>query len=106
MNPPPSNGAVNPPVLRAEAAADVEVACQWYEARRRGLADEFLDVVGEALEFIGAHHESAPIVHRDIRRQLLKRFPFGIFYRVTQGRVVVLGCLHAHRNPRGGQSGR
>jgi toxin ParE1/3/4 len=91
---------VSPPILRPEAAADVEEACRWYEARRQGLGDEFLEVVGEALEFIGAHHESAPIVHRDARRQLLRRFPHGIFYRVIQDQVVVLGCFHARRNPR------
>ena len=95
---------MNSPILRPEAAADVEEACRWYEARRQGLSDEFLDVVGEALEFIGTHHESAPIVHRDIRRQLLRRFPCGILYRVIQARVVVLGCFHARRNPRAWRS--
>ncbi len=91
---------MNPLILRPEAAADVEEACRWYEARRQGLGDEFLDVVGEAIEYIGTRNESAPIVHRDLRRQLLKRFPYGILYRVIHGQVVVLGCFHARRTPR------
>ncbi len=97
---------MSPPILRPEAAADVEEACRWYEARCQGLGDEFLEVVGEALEFIGAHPESAPIVHRDAHRQLLRRFPHGIFYRVIQDRVVVLGYFHAQRNPRAWRSRR
>ncbi len=92
------------PLLRPEAAADLEEACRWYDARRPGLGDELLDVVGDALAFIGTHHESAPIVHRDVRRQLSRRFPYGIVYRVVEGRVVVLGCFHATRTPRAWRS--
>lgn len=91
---------MNPPVLRPAAAADVEEAWQWYEAQREGLGDEFLQVVQQAIESIGAFPESAPVVLRDIRRQLLKRFPYGLFYRLIAGQVVVVACFHAKRNPR------
>jgi len=91
---------VNPPVLRPAAAADVEEAWQWYEAQREGLGDEFLQVVQQAIESIGTLPESAPVVQRDIRRQLLKRFPYGLFYRLIEGQVVVVACFHAKRNPR------
>ncbi len=88
------------PIFRPAAAADVEDAWQWYEARRDGLGDEFLDVVQATLESITAHPESAPVVHRDVRRQLLRRFPFGLFYRIVEGQVVVVACFHAKRSPR------
>jgi plasmid stabilization system protein ParE len=91
---------VNPPILRPAAAADVEDAWQWYEARRDGLGDEFLEAVRETLESIPAHPESAPVVHRDIRRHLLRRFPYGIFYRLIRGELVVVACFHAKRDPR------
>jgi len=97
---------VNPPTFRPEAAADIEEACRWHEARRPGLGDEFLDGVGEALGFLGVRPESAPVVHRDVRRQLLRRFPYGIFYGVIDGQVVVLGCFHARRDPRTWRSPR
>jgi plasmid stabilization system protein ParE len=91
---------VNPPVLRPAAAADVEEAWLWYEAQREGLGDEFLQVVQDALESIAAFPESAPLVQRDIRRHLLRRFPYGLFYRLIQGQVVVVACFHAKRSPR------
>lgn len=90
---------MNPPVLRPAAAADVEEAWQWYEAQREGLGDEFLQVVQEAIESIGTFPESAPVVQRDIRRQLLKRFPYGLFYRLIHDQVVVVACFHAKRSP-------
>ncbi len=88
------------PILRPAAAADVEDAWRWYEERREGLGDEFLEVVRAALESIRAHPDSAPVVYRDVRRQLLRRFPYGLFYRVIGGQVVVVACFHAKRNPR------
>ena len=90
---------MNPPILRPAAAADVEGAWRWYEAQRDGLGDEFLEVVRAALESIRVHPESAPVVHRGICRQLLRRFPYGLFYRLIGGQVVVLACFHAKRNP-------
>ena len=95
---------MNPPVLRPSAAADVEDAWQWYEAQREGLGDEFLVVVEKTLESIAAYPESAPLVHRDVRRQLLRRFPYGLFYRIILGQVVVVACFHAKRNPRAWRS--
>jgi toxin ParE1/3/4 len=91
---------VTSPIFRPAAAADVEDAWQWYEARREGLGDEFLDVIQATLESITAHPESAPVVHRDVRRQLLRRFPFGLFYRIVEEQVVVVACFHAKRSPR------
>lgn len=89
-----------PPILRPAAAADVEEAWGWYEARRKGLGDEFLEVVRTNLESIRVHPESAPVVQCDVRRHLLKRFPYGLFYRLIQGQVVVVACFHAKRSPR------
>jgi plasmid stabilization system protein ParE len=31
---------------------------------------------------------------------LLRRFPYGVFYRVIEGQVVVVACFHAKRHPR------
>jgi plasmid stabilization system protein ParE len=73
----------------------VEEAWRWYESRREGLGDG----VGETLEAVRAHPEAAPVVHRDIRRRLLRRFPYGLFYRLIEGQVVVVACFHASRSP-------
>jgi plasmid stabilization system protein ParE len=91
---------LKPPILRAAAAADVEEAYDWYEAQREGLGDEFLAAVQAALESILNHPEAAPIVHRETRRLLLRRFPYGIHYRLIDEEVVVVACFHAKRNPR------
>jgi len=91
---------LKPPILRLAAAADVEDAYRWYEERREGLGDEFLAAIQAAVDSVVAHPLAAPIVHRDTRRVLVRRFPYGVFYRLIKGQVVVVACFHAKRHPR------
>ncbi len=39
------------------------------------------------------------IILRDMRRFLLKRFPYAVFYRAYPTAVVVVACMHGRRNP-------
>ena len=43
--------------------------------------------------------ESLPVVRPRIRRVLLRRFPYGIFYVVQPSVVLVLAVIHARRAP-------
>jgi plasmid stabilization system protein ParE len=39
------------------------------------------------------------LVYRDVRKALVRRFPYAIFYRVRNARVVVLAVFHSKRDP-------
>ena len=93
-------------IFRPAAAADVEEAYQWYELQRSGLGEEFLLAVGAIAEAILARPEQYPVIHRETRRALLRRFPYSVFYRTAQDRIVVIACFHASRDPRRWQSHR
>jgi toxin ParE1/3/4 len=84
-------------MLHPAAAADVEKTYGWYETQSDGLGDEFLSVFQATLEGLRADPRGDPEVHGDIRRHLLKRFPHVVFYRVVDGKVVVLACIPASR---------
>jgi plasmid stabilization system protein ParE len=86
--------------FRPEAADDLAVAYRWYEDRRPGLGEEFLGVVDAAVEQILRTPAAFPVVHRDVRRALTRRFPFGIFFRDEPGRIVILAVFHGRRDPR------
>ena len=90
--------------VRPAAAADLEDAYRWYEARRPGLGGEFLESAGSTLEAIVRQPKRFPLVHRDLRRALLRRFPYGIFFRIQGDRLMVVACFHAKRDPRRWQS--
>lgn len=87
--------------FRPAAAADIEQAYRWYERAREGLGEEFLEELRATVERILAQPEANPIVHRQTRRALVRRFPYCLFYRVLEGAVVFVACFHARRDPSG-----
>ena len=86
-------------ILRPRAENDIQAAFEWYESQRYGLGDEFLVAVRERLEAIRKFPEANPVVYRSIRRALVSRFPYLIFYIVRPERITVLAVLHHARNP-------
>lgn len=86
--------------LRPEAEADVGDAYRWYEERMRGLGSEFLRAVDATLSAIERTPEAYPIVHESVRRALLRKFPYGLFYVIEPDGIVVLACFHARRDPK------
>lgn len=87
-------------VVRPEAEADVLEAFRWYNEQLPGLGQEFLE---ELDRVIGSIHQNPRVhgkVHRDLRRALMRRFPYGVFYSVSPDRIVVVAILHAARDPR------
>lgn len=40
------------------------------------------------------------MVHRKTRRALTHRFPFGVYYLVEDGMLVVVAVMHGSRSPR------
>lgn len=87
--------------LVAEPAADqdVEAAFEWYQSEREGLGLEFLDELRAAYGRVS----EGPLKYREIRsgirRALLRRFPYAVYFSVEPDTVVILAVLHAHRDP-------
>lgn len=86
-------------VLRPRAENDIQSGFDWYESQRPGLGDEFLAAVREKLEAVDSFPESSPVIYRDVRRAVVSRFPYLIFYVVRPAHVSVLAILHHARNP-------
>ena len=91
-------------VLRPEAVRDLREAFLWYEARRDGLGQAFLRQVRARLDQIRENPRAWATVLRSVRRAVLKRFPYGIYYEEQGERVVVLAVYHFKRSPDGWMS--
>jgi plasmid stabilization system protein ParE len=87
-------------LVRPAAAADIEDAYHWYEGQRPGLGEEFLIAVDAAKNRIANDPVKFPVIHRETRRVLLRRFPYGLYYRVLEDTVVIVACMHGRRDPR------
>jgi plasmid stabilization system protein ParE len=87
-------------LLRPAAAADLEEAWLWYEKQRTGLGNEFLEEAEAAIRRVLDTPLAFGVVYKDRRRALLRRFPYGVVYRILEDQVVVLAVVHARRRPR------
>ena len=86
-------------IYRPAAAADIDDAYAWYERERRSLGEEFLTEVNAVVRTILEMPEAYPVVVRQTRRALVRRFPYGLFYRVLGDTIVFVACFHTSRNP-------
>ena len=86
-------------VIRPEARAEVADAAAWYEARVSGLGHDFLRSFRAATDRLRRDPLHFQVVFADVRRVLLRRFPYGVFYEIHGADVVVLGCMHSARDP-------
>ncbi len=86
--------------LQPDAEQDLADAAAWYEAQVPGLGHQFLDEILATFASVSNAPLIYPVVHRNTRRALAHRFPFGVYYRVEQKDVVVLAVMHGSRSPR------
>ena len=87
-------------IYRPEAVADIVEASAWYARQKDGLGEEFLSAVKETTDRISNHPLLYAVVHRETRRALVRRFPYGQYYKLWDQKVVVVACFHTSRNPR------
>ena len=86
--------------LQVRRAAELEIAEAqlWYE-RQAGLGAEFRSEVTRVIEQLAGTPFVYQVVHRDIRRAIVRRFPYLVWYRTVAGTVIILACTYAGRDP-------
>ena len=86
--------------IRPEAEEDIFDSYRWYEERDVGLGEEFLRAIDACIASVQRNPLSYPIVHKQIRRALLRKFPHGIFYIVDGEDLIIIACFHVRRDPK------
>lgn len=88
-------------LIRFTPDADVELteAREWYSHQRQDLDLEFMQCIDDALSRIANYPNAFPIVYRNLRRVVVRRFPFAVFYEVTADEIEVFAVFHSRRNP-------
>lgn len=86
--------------ITPEAQADLADGREWYEAASPGLGDAFIEEVESSIRAAADWPKAAALVDDEIRRALVARFPYGVYYVIEEETLVVLGCVHVRRHPR------
>lgn len=85
--------------VRRAAGLDIAKAQVWYESQRSGLGAQFRSEVSRVIDRLSESPLIYQIVHRDVRRAIVRRFPYLVWYRVVGEIVIVLACTYGGRDP-------
>jgi len=88
-------------VFTRPAREELIEAQSWYEGESTGLGRRFRLAVDSLVERMGAHPFQFPVVHKNIRRALLRRFPYALMFVIEpDDSITVIACFHGSRDPK------
>jgi hypothetical protein len=77
---------------------DLEEAITWYENERSGLGKQFFDNFEDAKEKIKISPNNYLNIIPGVKRILVKKFPYKVFYTISDNTVFIIGLTHAKRS--------
>ena len=85
--------------ISVEARSDISEAVEWLAERSPTVPQRFRASLEDTFGIILEHPSMFPQVHREVRRALLRKFPYAVFYIVEGDDAVVVGVVHQARHP-------
>lgn len=82
-----------------EALTEFEKAADYYCQQQPGLEQRFIDAVLQGIRVIVDAPDTWRVFDGDIRRVLLKVFPYAILYSIEPDRIYIIAVMHCHRKP-------
>ena len=82
-----------------EAEAEFNRAIDYYEETEPGLGFDFAIEVHSAIQRSVDFPKAWPVIDGEIRRSLVRRFPFGILYSIEVKGIYVTAVMNLHREP-------
>ena len=87
-------------IIKPSAEADLKEIYQWYNSKKDGLGERFIDELENKIHVLEANPESFQKRYKAIRFLLVKKFPYCIHYTVEGENVFVHAILSTSRNPK------
>jgi plasmid stabilization system protein ParE len=86
--------------ITPEAEEDLSEIFEWYENRRKGLGHDFLLQADAGLQLIKRDPFLFAEQYKGVRRCLISRFPYKIFYHTEGRNIIVIAVVYAGRSPK------
>jgi plasmid stabilization system protein ParE len=84
--------------LTEEAEQDLLEARDWYDKKQFKFGDDFMFAVDACFASIERNPDAFIFSHGQVRRALLKKFPYVVLFRVSEEEILIVGCLHTRRD--------
>ena len=85
--------------FKPEVYDDIKTAYDWYESQRVGLGEDFLLTLEESYAKIVRTPKLYQLIYKTVRRKLVRRFPYGVFFTLRDDKIIVIAVLHTKSNP-------
>jgi toxin ParE1/3/4 len=85
--------------LHPDAIAEAKAAYEWYAERNPSAANAFISELDHAIGQIQSGPERWTMHLLGTRKFLLRRFPYGVVYRITESAIQVIAVAHGRRRP-------
>lgn len=86
-------------VVQPQSDLDIQAAAVWYEDQRAGLGMRFPNELDLVFQRIENNPRQFPRLEGEVRRALLRHFPYGVYFIGDSENITVLVVLHLHREP-------
>ena len=86
--------------LTSAALQDLALAERWYLDEAAHVLASFEEEIDRAFCRISERPESYLTVESTVRRALVRKFPFSVFFRILPEWIEVVAVLHQSRDPR------
>jgi len=86
--------------LSSEAENDFDNSYEYYAKKGEKVADNFYKQINSGLETIAKNPHGFQRAFKNIRRYVILKNPFVIYYRIENMIIQVIAIFHTSRNPK------
>ena len=86
-------------IIKEEAKNEIFEAFDWYESKQIGLGKRFVNIIDKKFYEIKLSPKKYPIVFENMRKTVIKNFPFIIVFEIENSDIIVYAVFHTKQNP-------
>ena len=93
-------------IILPDAEIDIKETVKYYKERSKGLEKEFVKLIDSSIHDINKNPEAFPVVKYDIRKYVVTKFEFCIYFIDRIDVLYIIAVFHDKRNPKDWQKRR
>ncbi len=85
-------------IIKPIVLVDLDEAMLWYESEQTGLSLRFFNAFEKTIKGVKKNPYAFLEISPHIKRVLIKKFPYKVFYTISDRTIIILGVCHAKRS--------
>lgn len=86
-------------IFHPDIEHEVKASYEWYQNQAVGLGEDYLNELETAYQAIVELPDTWPKFQNNLRRFLLRKFPFSVIYQINKETIFIVAVMHNSRKP-------